>query len=356
LELDELGWDSGFENAWRGLGRHDSEPARVAQSARGILNVLTRGGERPARLAGRLLHDAAGAADLPVVGDWVAVDAAPDGASTVVRARLPRRSRFARKAAGRESVEQVVAANLDTAFLVTGLDHDFNPRRLERYLTLAANGGVTPVVVLNKVDLRPDLDACVRAARAVAPGTAVVAIGARDGIDVDVLARWLGRGRTVALLGSSGAGKSTLVNRLLGEERVATAEVRPHDDRGRHTTTRRELHVLPGGGLLVDTPGLRELQLWAEPERLDGAFPDLARRADDCRFRDCTHRDEPGCAVREAVRAGEVDPERLLSWTKLGRELEWVARRRDRRADREASRRQGREYKRILRAKRERRR
>jgi ribosome biogenesis GTPase len=344
LELDALGFDSFFERAFRALGRPDLEPARVAWSAHGSLDVWTRGGEHAAHLGGRLGHGSVDPSERPVVGDWVAIDSA-----AIVRARLARRTHFARQAAGGAAVAQVVAANVDTVFLMTDAGDDFNPRRIERYLVSAREGGAQPVLVLNKVDLcGPErLVEIFAAAERRAPGIAVVPIGARDGTGLDGLSRWLARGRTVAVVGSSGVGKSTLVNRLLGEDRVQTSAVRTSDGRGRHTTTRRELYRVAGGALVVDTPGMRELTPWGGADAADAAFADIATAATGCRFRDCAHDGEPGCAVLAAVRAGRIDPDRLENKKRLDRELAWAGRRRDERASRAEARRLGREYRRI---------
>jgi ribosome biogenesis GTPase len=292
--------------------------------------VVTEAGELLAETRGRLRRgeDAAG---LPVTGDWVVVRPL-DGERGVVLAVLPRRTAFSRKAAGGETAEQVVGANVDTVFLVMGLDADYNPRRLERYLVLSWESGARPVVVLNKTDLCADLASRTREAEEVAAGVEVRAVCALSGEGLDSLQPELQPGRTVALLGSSGAGKSTLANRLLGREVQPTREVRARDGRGRHTTTARELLALDSGALLLDTPGLRELQLWATEDALGAAFEDVAALASRCRFRDCSHETEPGCAVREAAEAGTLPPDRLASHAKLQREIRHLAVRRDQRA------------------------
>jgi ribosome biogenesis GTPase len=269
-----------------------------------------------------LWHRSANAAAMPVVGDWVAARiAAPDYA--IVEAVLPRRTCFERRASGKRDDRQAIAANIDLAFLVCGLDGDFNLRRLERYLTLAAESGVAPVIVLNKADLCGDAAARQREALAVAGSIPMVAVSALADGGLDPLNAFLGSGRTVVLLGSSGVGKSTIVNRLLGGELFRTGEVRESDGRGRHTTTHRELAPLPAGGALIDTSGMRELQLWAGQGSVDEVFDEISALAAHCRFGNCTHAVEPGCAVQTALEDGSISPERWESYQKLLGEARW---------------------------------
>ena len=329
-----------------------AEPARVVGAAREIYRLRAAGGELEGRPAGRLRA----AAELPVVGDWVACRRTGER-TAVVLAVLPRRTRLARRAAGEEGRAQVMAANVDTVFLVMGLDRDFNLRRLERLAVVAREGGAEAVVVLTKADLLTPGEVAERrlAAAEAAPGLAVFAVSAPEGAGLDPLAFYLAPGSTVALLGSSGAGKSTLLNRLAGEEVMRTSEVRAGDGRGRHTTTHRRLVRLPGGALLVDGPGLREVGLWGEDDSaLDDAFTDVAALARACRFRDCRHRGEPGCAVAAAVEDGTLDAARVESYRGLERELAWLERRADPPTDRRAARAQGALYKRIQADKKER--
>jgi ribosome biogenesis GTPase / thiamine phosphate phosphatase len=301
-------------------------PARVVEHA-GLYRVATSSGpELLAEPSGRLRREAEDASFLPAVGDWVAIRAPEGDGAARIEAILPRRSAFTRRAAGRRLDRQVVAANIDTVFLVSGLDGDFNPRRIERYATAAWDSGARPVVLLNKADIpetAEDLQDRVAEVEDVALGIPVHAVSALTGAGFASLAPYLTPGGTVAFLGSSGVGKSTLVNRLLGREAQATAAVSEWQDRGRHTTTSRSLFVAHAGWLLIDTPGMRELQLW-EGEGLAAAFADIEELAAGCAFRDCRHAGEPGCAVTAAVENGELDPARLESYRKLQRELRHV--------------------------------
>lgn len=335
MSIERFGWSTEMEEAFAPRRAGGLVPARVVVQQRGRYTVEAEDGERAAEPAGRLRHEAA-SGGLPVTGDWVAVRAGAAGPA-VIEAVLPRRTAFVRKAAGEATVAQVVAANFDLAFVVAALPDDVNLRRLERYVTAVWESGASPVVVLTKTDLADDVAGSALAVAAVAPGVAVHAISSVTGEGVADLHALLAPNRTAVLVGSSGVGKSTLVNRLLGRERQAVAGLRA-DGRGRHTTTHRELVPLPRGGLLLDTPGMRELGLWAEEESLDAAFDDVAALASACRFADCTHEHEPGCAVLAAVDDGRLDAARLESYRKLGRELAYLERRTDARAHAEERR------------------
>jgi len=319
LPLTPLGWSPFFEDAFEPYAAQGFIPGRITAQHRGAAVLLTADGELRADVAGRLSHEAE-SGDMPAVGDWVAVRPREEGRATI-HAVLPRRTKFSRKEALSRTAEQVVAANIDTVFLVSGLGPDLSARRLERYLTMAWESGAEPVIVLTKIDLVDDPGSFVAEVESIAFGVPVHAVNGITGEGLEHLAPYLAPGRTVALLGSSGVGKSTLVNRLYGQEILATRAVRESDGMGRHTTTHRELVLLPQGGLLLDTPGMRELQLWETEGGLEGAFADITALAATCRFADCAHRHEPGCAVLAALEHGKLAPERLESYRKLQREL-----------------------------------
>jgi ribosome biogenesis GTPase / thiamine phosphate phosphatase len=320
--LNELGWDAGWAATLEQLEHDNLIPGRVAAQHRGAYVVWTADGELRARAAGRLFYEHEVGAPVPAVGDWVGVR------ETTITTILPRRGAFVRKRAGLGSDEQVLAANVDTAFLLAGLDDDFSLRRLERYVTTAWESGAEPVIVLTKADLCDDVADALLQVESVAIGVPVYPISNVTGVGIEELQTRLQPGRTAVLLGSSGVGKSTLLNRLAGSELMRTKEVAA-DGTGRHTTTHRELVRLPGGALVIDTPGLRELQFWEGD--LSAAFEDIELLAADCRFRDCAHAREPGCAVLGAVDNGTLSLDRLRSWRKLQRELEAIAARTDHR-------------------------
>jgi ribosome biogenesis GTPase len=331
LTLSDLGWTDFFAAAFVPYAGQGLVPARVL-AQKGLSQVSTGEAEHYADLAGKLRHALrvpGSVSGYPAVGDWVALRPPTGDGRALIQAVLPRRSKFSRKVAGQRTDEQVVAANVDTIFFVSGLDGDFNPRRIERYLTAAWDSGARPVVVLNKLDRCEDPDGCLLAAESVAMGVPVHRVSALTGQNCEEFHAYLGPGQTVSLLGSSGVGKSTLINRLLGREVQRTREVREGDDRGRHTTTHRELFAVPAGGLLVDTPGLREIQLWEGDQGIESAFADVESLAESCRFADCRHQGEPGCAVEAAAASGALPPERLESYRKLQRELRQIHLRQD---------------------------
>jgi ribosome biogenesis GTPase / thiamine phosphate phosphatase len=334
--LEFLGWDAGWASELEGLEQSDLIPGRVAAQHRGAYAVWTEAGDVRADVAGALHYRRAVGGVLPAVGDWVALRGRPEGGRATIHAVLERRSAISRKATDRNSVDQVLAANVDVAFLLTGLDDDFSLRRLERYLATAWESGAEPVVVLTKADLCPEVGERVLEAEGVAIGVPVVPISNVTGEGVAAVETHVRPGRTAVMLGSSGVGKSSLLNRLAGRELMRTAEVAA-DGTGRHTTTHRELLRIPSGGLVIDTPGLRELQLFEGD--LSSAFSDVEEFAADCRFRDCAHVREPGCAVLAAVDNGVLALDRLRSWRKLQRELASIAARADKRLHAERKRR-----------------
>jgi ribosome biogenesis GTPase len=324
--LDRFGWTSFFSDQVEAERDAGLLPARIIED----LGVAWRawvadGTERLVRTPGRLRREDTERGTRPVVGDFVLIRPDRHGEAATVQRLLERRTRLARRAAGERTAEQLLAANIDVAFLAQSLNRDLSPRRLERYLVLARDGGVEPVVLLTKADLCQDVAPVLAEITRVTGDAPVLVTSARTQGGLDPLLPWLRPGKTVAVLGSSGVGKSTLINALLGEERIRTAEIREVDDRGRHTTTTRNIVLLGNGTLVVDTPGMRELGLWESGEALEAVFEDVTALAAGCRFRDCDHETEPGCAVRAAAEEGRLDPVRLRSWRKLRREREHVA-------------------------------
>jgi len=334
LSLDDLGWTPRLDAAFAALGRTDLIAARVAAAHRGRLDLLSATGARAGAPSGRMAHAATTAADLPAVGDWVAAD--PE--SGVVHALLPRQGGIARACGHDRGEPQVLAANVDLALVVGSLNRDLNVRRLERFLTLAADAEADALVVLSKADLSDDPAAQALDVRAALGGTVpVLAVSVVDGTGIATLEDWLAPGRTAVLLGSSGVGKTTLLNHLTGERRP-TLPVRGSDDRGRHATAHRELVPLASGALVIDTPGLRLPRVWEQAGGLRSVFADIDELALRCRFRDCSHRGEPGCAVAAAIADGRLPADRLAGMEKLAREEAWVASRRDERARSERKR------------------
>ncbi|WP_246369699.1 ribosome small subunit-dependent GTPase A [Saccharibacillus deserti] len=325
------GWDEHWEVVWREAGYEESGllPVRMTADFGQMFKVATAEGEYRAETSGRLRHLTDSEAELPAVGDWLAAEILPGEQRARIHGVLPRRSRISRKAAGAPVKEQIIATNIDTLFVVTSLNFDLNVRRLERYLIMAWNSGTQPVILLNKSDLCDDdfrERALLEVGRA-APGVPIHAVSAQTGAGLEEVAAYFAGGRSCALTGTSGCGKSTLTNRLAGGEGQRTSGIREDDSRGRHTTTHRQMVAMPGGGILIDTPGMRELQLWeGEEDGFSGTFSDIEVLAAGCRFRDCTHTGEEGCAVKEALDEGELDAGRMAGYRKTQRELAFLER------------------------------
>jgi ribosome biogenesis GTPase len=325
--LAALGWTPDRDRELATYGAGGLEPGRVVLEHNHVYRVRGEQREWLAESAGRLKYLATGRNELPAVGDWVLLRPDPEGQRTLITHILERRSSFSRKAAGRGTEEQVVAANIDVVLLVFGLDAEVNTNAIERYLVVARRGGAEPVVVLNKADLVADPAAVEAAAAAAASGARVLAVSVKTGAGLDRLERYLAPGVTMALLGPSGAGKSSIVNALTGRDELATGEVRDWDARGRHTSVHRQLVVRERGGLIIDTPGMRELQLWDADAPVGDAFDDVAALAAGCRFRDCRHDQEPGCAVKAAVAQGQLPAARYANFIKLQAEQQALGRR-----------------------------
>jgi ribosome biogenesis GTPase len=346
MNLKELGWMPFFEATFNEIKKPEYIPARVAQEHKELYLVFSETGALTAEISGRFRHEVQSRADFPSVGDWVAISARPDEGRATIHGLLPRRSSFSRKAvlAGGpkyrpgKTDEQVLAANIDHVFLVNGLDGDFNLRRIERYVAVAWDSGANPVIILNKTDLCEATEERVAEVEEVAIGVPIHTMSALGSGGSDFFREYLIPGKTAAFLGSSGVGKSTIINGLLGEQRLKTGAVSEFDDRGRHTTTYREMILLPEGGIVIDTPGMREIQMWDDDDALSRTFGDIEEIAAGCRFGDCKHGDEPGCAIRMALENGSLDPNRYQSYLKMQKELLHLARRKDVAAQRQQSR------------------
>ncbi len=336
--LERLGWSDEIAGTFAPYAEQGLRPGRVCLQQRGSYRLLADDGEHPAQLAGRLWHEAAGSGDLPAIGDWVAFSTATAESKATIHGALPRRTKLARKAAGKETQEQVLAANVDVVFCVSGLDGDLNLRRLERFLTIGWESGAQPVVLLTKTDVCEDVPAALAEVETVAMGVPVHPLSSATGEGLDQLDTYFARNETAVLVGSSGVGKSTLINRLTGTDLLRTQELR-RNGKGRHTTVQRELITLPHGGTVIDTPGIRELQLWTASDGLGATFEDVEAIAARCRFPDCSHEVEPDCAIRAALEAGTLEADRWDSYVRLQRELARLERRQDARARMEYARR-----------------
>jgi ribosome biogenesis GTPase len=321
--LKALGWNSSLESAFREYRRDGFEPARIVSHEGNCYTAIGEKGELKGKVSGRMRYECTQSGDLPTVGDWVAIDGNPQIRRMTIQAVLPRHSKFLRATYNKGNYEgdQVICANVDFLFIVVGLDEEFNANRLERYLAQASVSGSKPVVILNKSDLCRNLDGILNQAKAVARETPVIALSAKSGVGLNQLREFLSEGKTGSLVGPSGVGKSTIINTLLGEERFDTSEVRDYDRKGRHTTKHRELVLLPGGGMLIDNPGMRSIGVTGDQDMVGSTFEDIEVLAKHCRFSDCQHKTEPGCAVRAAVQKGTLSREHFENYNKLQREL-----------------------------------
>lgn len=324
MNLTALGWSKAYENAYLEYKDLTLKPGRVFAEYKNFYKVVYEDGEVLADVSGKLLYEALEQEDLPAVGDWVAISPRQNEGRATIHHILPRKSKFSRKVAGTNTREQIVAANIDTVFIVNALNNDFNLRRMERYLMLAWESGANPVIVLSKADLCENLGDMISETETIALGVPIHAVSTYQETGLQELQDYFREGHTVALLGSSGVGKSSLINHLLGGEVQKVQELRHDGQKGKHTSTHREMFLLPQGGLIIDTPGMREIQLWDAEEGLQEAFEDIEAAAAACFFKDCKHVREPRCAVREAIAQGIIAPERLESYKKLEKELRYL--------------------------------
>ncbi|KAB7673029.1 ribosome small subunit-dependent GTPase A [Bacillus sp. B1-b2] len=335
MDLITMGYNDTVKEAFTNLAKKDEIVGRVTLEHKRMYRVWSEAGELLCEVSGKLSFQAMSREDYPAVGDWVILLPRANEGKGTITGILPRISKFSRKVAGDNTEEQIVAANVDTIFLVNSLNEDLNVRRLERYLTLTWEGGANPVIILTKADLVDNLEEKKAMVEGIAFGVPVIMVSVVEQVGIERLQEYLLPGKTVALLGSSGVGKSTLTNFLLGYEKQEVQHIRESDAKGRHTTTHREMVLLPNQAILIDTPGMRELQLWNSESGLSTSFSDIEKLGLTCRFRDCTHKAEAGCAVKRAIELGEMEEERLISYNKLLRELAYLERKQSKRAQAE---------------------
>ncbi len=335
MNLGELGWDPFFEEQFRPYKDGGFLPARISLEERNLYTAYSEIGELRGKMAGRFRHKARSKSDYPTVGDWVVVKGNPESGKMVIYEVLPRKTSFFRKVVTtleRVTEKQVISANIDTVFLVVGLDQDFNVRRVERYLALIQESGAHLVLVLNKADLCHNVSERIKELKSITTGISIHPVSALKKEGLEQLHSYLSPGQTVTLVGSSGVGKSTLINSILGEERQEVGDVREKNGKGRHITAKRELIILPGGGMFIDNPGMRSISLWGEEDDLDETFGDIVALAQKCKFKDCQHKTEPGCAIKRAIEDGTLDKNRYQNYLRMQRELRVLAVKRAQRA------------------------
>ena len=319
--LIKFGWNKYFENEFKSSKEQGFIPARIAVENKERYLIYTNRGIFPAEVTGRLLYSAASPADLPKVGDWVSILFFGDEKKGIIHNILKRKTKISRKSADRKTEEQIIAANIDKSFIVQSLDSNFNLQRLERYITMSIEGGVQPVIILNKIDLVQNPNKFKIAVDAIAGDFKIILTGALSGEGIQKISSSISEGETVVLIGSSGVGKSTIINKLIGEEVQKTQRLSGYAGKGKHTTTKREMILLPSGGILIDTPGMRELAVWKSESGFDETFSDIEELSRKCKFKDCRHETETGCAILQAISSGSLDERRLMNYKKLQKEL-----------------------------------